>query len=279
MIKKIVYWILFIFISYISILFIASRFAVPSNDRDWESGFSPLPTVVINGDTVTINNVRDYRYNESETLSWNTKSVTVNVNDIERVWYLISKPSKNNTGGHVFYTFDFRNSDPLVLSIEARREKGEPFNGVKGVFRGYEIMYMWGTEKDFLVMRPVLYKKWVNMYPLKIGNEEAKVLFLDLVETTHSLETTPVWYNSLVHNCANTFYQHVNDLAPGTVPFKITQWLVGDSDKTLFNLGYFNINSANIDEARDEYAVSEFTMEHYNDENFPQELREYLLNE
>lgn len=279
MIKKIVYWVLFIFIAYISILFIASRFATPSNNRDWESGFSPLVNVKIDENNVTLSNVRSYRYSETETISWNYKDVTVNLDDIERVWYVISKPSKNNTGGHVFYIFDFKNREPLVLSIEARREKEEPFNGVKGVFRGYEIMYMWGDEKDFLVMRPVLYNKWVNMYPLKVSNEEAKVLFLDLAEATHSLETTPVWYNSLVHNCANSFYQHVNDLAPGTVPFRITQWLVGDSDKTLLKLGYFDTDITNIGDAREKYAVSDFTKEHYNDENFSQELREYLLSE
>jgi hypothetical protein len=279
MFKKIFLITVLIFISYILILFVASRFQIPSNEREWESGFEKLVTVNIYGDMVTLNNVRDWRYDQNGPISYSYKTQTVNSSEIVNVWYLISKPNQNGPMGHVFYIFDFADGQTVSLSIEARREKNEPFSGIRGVFNAYEIMYMWGSEEDFLVFRPVTYDKQVYMYPIKGTSGEAKALFMSLVNETKRLETEPTFYNSLAHNCTNTFYQHANSLNPGTVPFRLTQWLVGWSDRTILRLGYFNTDITHVRTLRPAYYVSDLVKEYYQDVDMSQLIRQNLPNQ
>src|SRR6185312_13430070 len=92
---------------------------------------------------------------------------------------------------HTYFVFDFTDQPPLVLSVEARRERGEVFDLVRGLLNEFELMYIWGTEPDLTGRRAIVEHNRLYMYPLTIPRESAQALLLELARTSQALETQP----------------------------------------------------------------------------------------
>src|SRR6185295_7914149 len=54
---------------------------------------------------------------------------------------------------HTMVTFDFGPDGRVCASIEARREQGETYSALAGIFRRYELVYVFGDERDVVRLR------------------------------------------------------------------------------------------------------------------------------
>jgi hypothetical protein len=54
---------------------------------------------------------------------------------------------------HTMMSFEFEGGDCLCFSIEARKEKGEGYSAVKGLFRQFELVYIAADERDLIRLR------------------------------------------------------------------------------------------------------------------------------
>ena len=45
---------------------------------------------------------------------------------------------------HTYFVFDFEDQPPVAISVEARRERGESYDVVRGMFNEFELIYIWG---------------------------------------------------------------------------------------------------------------------------------------
>lgn len=73
---------------------------------------------------------------------------------LERVWFVEEPftiaPFYSFEGvAHTYFVFDFQDQQPVAVSVESRRERGEGYDSIHGLFNEYELMYIWGTERDF----------------------------------------------------------------------------------------------------------------------------------
>lgn len=272
--KKLTWVYLLLIILVIVLVFFLS--IKPSNTRDWESEFAVLPNVTIEGDVITIANIRDWRYSEQEILSKNYINRTFNITDLERVWFLIEPFGKWDGVAHTYFVFDFKNQDPITFSIEARREKGEDYSAFLGLFKKFELIYMWGTEQDFTLRRVVLQKNSVHMYPMTISSEFQRSLFMELAKATQKLETTPRFYNTVTSNCTNNLAYHANTISPGVAPFHYARFLTGYSGQYVYDLGYIPKDKS-YEEIKAQYYINTIVNEMYTEENFSELLRERLL--
>ena len=110
----------------------------PTNDAKWQTQNRILPTIELEGDTIRVKNVRDYRYNDDRTIAQaNYLDETYQLSKFKRAWFGLSH--FGNYGlAHVFLSFEFSDNKYLVVSIEARLEEKHPgYDPVVGLFRGY----------------------------------------------------------------------------------------------------------------------------------------------
>lgn len=260
---------------FICIFFIYIATIKPSNQKQWNEQFAVNTRVEIKGNEYTFKNVRDWKWDKSGALSKEYINKSVDVEELENVWFLLQPFDTNKRLAHTFLIFDFINGETISLSIEARREQGETYNGLLGAFKKYEIMYMWGTEKDFIGKRAVYDNQTIYMYPLKISNEYKKQLFIHLVNKTNSLYSDAEFYNTFTSNCTNSLAKVANEINKNSVPINISWWLTGLSDKYLYKLGYINTNTP-IDQIRQRYKITQFANASINEEDFSILLRDYL---
>jgi hypothetical protein len=233
----------------------------PTNRRDWEYGVETLPHITINGDLVQVQHVRDFRWSADAPLSSDYVERSFDVQRLERVWFIeepfTMAPFYGFEGvAHTYFVFDFQDQAPVAISVESRRERGEGYDSIHGLFNEYELIYIWGTEEDLTGRRAVLEKNQLYMYPLLGSMDSARRLFLDLADVSQQLETQPRFYNTLTSNCTNELAKAANLAQPGAIPPNIALIFPGYSDNVLYDLGFIP-NDAPLETVRQRYAISD----------------------
>lgn len=247
----------------------------PSNNRNWEFGQERLASIKIDNNLVTIQGIRDFHFQPKKITSTDYINRTVDINDLEKVWFVMEPFGKIKAVAHTYFIFDFKNQEPLAVSVEARREKGEKYNAILGDFNQYELIYIWGTESDETIRRVLFEENKIYMYPLNISSSGAKELFLQMAQKTHELETQPRFYNTLISNCTNELAKSANKVKPNAIPFNLALFLPGYSVNELYKLGYLPTNVP-VDQLPIKYYISNFVKENYNEPDFSNKLRSYL---
>ncbi|HSQ73846.1 MAG TPA: DUF4105 domain-containing protein [Rubrivivax sp.] len=192
----------------------------PSNDRDWVAENAVLPHATIEGDQVTVHNVRNFAYRTETdfTPAWYDK--TFDLRQLEGV-DLVATYWMGPAVAHIFLSFAFAGGDHLAVSIETRKEKGEGYSTVKGFFRQYELYYVVADERDVIRLRTNYRKdppEQVHVYRVKGDNTGARRVFMDYMNAINALKAKPAFYNSLTTNCTTTIWTH-SLVNPGHVPF------------------------------------------------------------
>ncbi len=123
----------------------------PSNDRAWQPEVAVLPYATLDGDLVTVHNIRNFDY-RSETdftplLRQDLRSARAPGGGPGRVYWM------GPDIAHIFVSFGFGDGDHLAVSIETRKEEGESYSTLKGFFRQYELFYVVADERDVIRLR------------------------------------------------------------------------------------------------------------------------------
>ncbi|MDD5268152.1 MAG: DUF4105 domain-containing protein [Methylococcales bacterium] len=195
------------------ILFISALgwwlFAIqPSNERQWQPDLAKLPYATVNGDLVTVHNIRnvDYRSEFDFLPSYYTKTYDLNKlegGDLFAVYWM------GPAIAHTIISFNFGDKDYLAVSIEARKELNEGYSTIKGFFRQYELMYIVADERDVIRLRTNYRKnppEEVYLYRIKGRKENARRLFLEYVRKINELHEKPAFYNTLLDNCTTAIW-------------------------------------------------------------------------
>jgi hypothetical protein len=178
----------------------------PSNDRSWakdmkELSFAEIESVQI----VTLNNIRNNYYRKSDDFDVKYYQAKFDVKKLKKA-YLITDPF-GKLASHTMLDFEFDDGQKVVLSVEIRREEGEFFENFKGLFRGYELYYVWANEKDVIKLRTNYRMDDVYMYQLDMAEENIQKLFIEAIKRTNELRDNPEFYNLLVNNCTTNLAQ------------------------------------------------------------------------
>ncbi len=210
----------------------------PSNSRDWQRDVAQLPKAEIQGDKITIRNLRnfDYRTETDFTENWETRSY-----DLARLrgldMYVIYWGSPSIA--HTILSWEFDDGQHLAVSIETRKEVGESYSALRGFFRQYELYYVIADERDVVGVRSNQRHEDVYLYPLRTPPARARAILLEYLKSVNRLAQQPTWYNALSHNCTTTIRMHTSDVIAG-VP-RDWRWLAnGYLDELLYEMGVVN---------------------------------------
>jgi hypothetical protein len=192
----------------------------PSNNRDWQRDVAILPSAVMDGDRLTVRNIRncDYRTKTEYTVSYYDK--TFDLSKLRGADLFIIQWGSPLIA-HTIMSFCFEGDQYLSISIETRKEKGEGYSAVKGFFKQFELIYIIGDERDLIRLRTNFRKETVYLYRLAAKPEVVRQVLLDYLKRVNQLNDRPEWYNALTQNCTTAIRGHTAPYAHGKMSWKI----------------------------------------------------------
>jgi hypothetical protein len=179
----------------------------PSNDRNWRPDVAVLPYAEINGDTLTVHNIRncDYRTETDYTVHYYDR--TFDLNKLQSVDFFVVHWGSPMIA-HTMLSFGFAGGQYLCFSIETRNRKGVGYSAIKGLFRQFEITYVVADERDLVRLRTNYRGEQVYLYRLNVDPAVARAVLLDYFKEVNRLKDHPEWYNAVTDNCTTTIHQH-----------------------------------------------------------------------
>ncbi len=250
----------------ISVIFLLCGFVVfvtlkkPSNDKNWDDASKTLPEITKKDNLIHIHNIRNFSYSGKDHIS----SIAYFDEDfdagkIKNVYFLVNPFSENSLFAHTFFSFVFTDGKSVSVSVEARKEKGEEYSSIKGLLRHYELMILWGSEKDFFSRRSVYFGEDLYRYRLDISTTTAQSLLTHLADETILLSQTPRFYNTVFENCTNVLADVANKVHPGSIPWNIARVFTGKADEFLYKKGLLFIGTGSykdFEEWREDHNIS-----------------------
>jgi len=264
---------LYIFLALFLLIIVIWTSVKPSNDRDWTLDQKILPYSVQEGNIINIYNIRNFTYYNTSIYYPSYYNKTFNLSQLDSVWYIVEPFSNWEGSAHTFLSFGF-NDSYIAVSVEIRKEKGEQFSPVKGLFKQYEIMYVLGDEEDLIKLRSNYRNDSVYVYPVNTTQETMQLLFIDILNHTNKLYTAPEFYNSISNTCTTNIAKHANHIRPGRIPFSFAILAPGYSDRFAYNLGIIN-TTLPYEEIRTHYKINERALKYANSSDFSLRIREF----
>ncbi len=207
----------------------------PSNDREWLTDVAVLPYADIDGDHVTIHNIRNFHYTSADEGTPGYYDKTFDLSKLRTVDYILSYWS-GKAIAHSMAAFEFDDNQYLAISIETRKEKGESYSAVQGFFRQYELTYVIADERDVLKVRTDFRNEDVYVFRTKVPQRNARILLLSYLKSANQLKETPEFYNALTTNCATSILPHMQEYDP-TARISLSVILNGYSAKGAYERG------------------------------------------
>ena len=210
----------------------------PSNTRDWSPDVARPARAVFNGSSVTIENVRNFKYRSETDYDQHWETRTYDLNRIRGMDLFMSFWGPVQIA-HTIVSWEFDDGQHLAISIETRKEKGESYSALRGFFRQYELYYVLADEHDLIGLRADYRGEQVYLYRLRVSASQARALLVDYLNTVNQLADHPQWYNALTQNCTTTIRGHVESIgAEG--PFDWRLLANGHLDQLLYDRSQIN---------------------------------------
>ncbi|WP_018970199.1 DUF4105 domain-containing protein [Rubritalea marina] len=241
-----------------------------SNDLDWSEGFEETGHVTIDGDTFTFHNFRNYDYTDAgESIPrWTTR--TVQLSKLQGL-DIFHDRFLGNFMAHPMLSFDFGEQGHICLSIETRREKGEYFNPLAGLYKKYELQYIFSDEKDVVRLRTNVRNEPVYLYKSTANQAMVEYLFLSSVEVQNKLATDPEFYNILNANCTTSIRNQIPEEQRSVFDIRIL--INGLLDQLLYEEGSIVTDNLSFEELRERCFINDVAQKNHKAENFSAIIR------
>jgi hypothetical protein len=209
----------------------------PSNEGDWQPDSDRTAWAEIDGDQVTIHNLRncEYRTETEYTNCWGNR--TLHLSQIRAVDLLLT-----NWGipfaSHPIVSFQAGDGGHVAFSVEARYKAGQSYSILRGCFRQFGLMFVAADERDVIRLR-INYRKdeEVYLYRIDVKPEVARAMFLTYVTYLNKLKDHPEWYNEITRNCTTTLQKPLAADVKNAQPWNYQFLLNGTLDELLYDRG------------------------------------------
>ena len=252
------------------IYFISIR---PSNERNWSGDQTVLSYAEIESSEAKVYNIRNFTYRNTTDYDKNYYNKTFSLNNLSSIWFMVEPFSGHGLGAaHTFLSFGF-GDEYVVISVEIRKEKGEKFSPLKGLFKNYELMYVIGDESDLIKLRSNYRKDTVYLYKINTTLEKMQMVFIDMLSRTNAIKEKPEFYNTIFNTCTTNIVKHVNKIVPGRIPKSYKILMPAYSDELAYELGLIVTNKS-FEETREHYKINEKALQYADDALFSVRIRE-----
>ncbi len=245
----------------------------PSHDRVWRADQVVLPSAEINGNDITINNVRNNHYTSVTEFNEQYEIRNYNLQNLTKLWFIVVPFGDNDAIAHTFFSFQFGEDDFLSVSVEARHEIDELYSPIKGLFKQYELMYVLADEQDTIGWRTNQHKLDAFVYPIKTETEFAQLLLLDILKRVNEIYEQPEFYNTINNACNVALFNHMNNIREEDIAWSREVILPGHADKIVYELGFIDTDLP-YEKIREHFNVKESSQLYGGDGNYSIKIRE-----
>ncbi len=207
----------------------------PSNNRVWSDDVARMLTGKVQGNAVTLDNVRDFSWRSDADYDalWETRHY-----DLDR---LISADAVLSYWGskaiaHAMISFGFDDGSHVVFSVEIRKKRGDQYSSIGGFFRQFETILIAADERDIIRVRTNVRGENDYLYPLRIDKPVMRALFLSYVQAANALSDSPQFYNTLTSNCTTIVYRMARQIDSG-LPWDMRLLFTGYLPEYLYRVG------------------------------------------
>ncbi|WP_198947355.1 DUF4105 domain-containing protein [Cellulosimicrobium sp. KWT-B] len=246
----------------------------PSNDRHWQPDVAQTAWAEIDGDVVTLHNVRncDYRTETDYVPRWETRTLRLSqITGLDLVINYWGSPYM----AHPIASFQLTDAPPICFSIETRKEIGENYSTIGGLYRQYELIYVCADERDVIRVR-TNYRdsEDVYLYHIVASSVQARKRFLGYVKTLNALHTSARWYNAVTTNCTTSIRaQHpTNERTPWDWRILVN----GKADELLYERGLIAHDGLRFPELKERSRINQRARAADQDPDFSTRVREGL---
>lgn len=180
----------------------------PSNQRDWQPDVAVLPYATIEGDQVTLHNIRNFSYRSETDYTPAYYDKHFRLSELEGV-DMLAVYWMGPAIAHIFLSFAFAGGEHVAVSIETRKQKNESYSTLKGFFRQYELFYVVADERDVIGLRTNYRRdppEQVYLYRIKAPLENGRRVFLEYMHSINALKERAEYYNTLTTNCTTRIW-------------------------------------------------------------------------
>jgi hypothetical protein len=209
----------------------------PSNDGNWRPDVDRTAWAELDGDRITIHNLRncDYRTESNYTNCWSDR--TFYLSEIRSVDFFLT-----NWGipfaSHPIVSFQFGDNGHVAFSVEARYQTRQTYSTVLGLFRQYALIVVAGDERDLIRLRTNYRKEEeVYLYRVSVTPDTARAMFLTYIAYLNKLKDHPEWYNQVTRNCTTTLDRPLAATVDNPQPWNYRLLLNGTLDELLYERG------------------------------------------
>ena len=256
----------------LALVIIPWSFKRPSNQRDWAPEYARTAGATVEGDTVTFTNFRNFDYSMDGTVTerWETRTVHLpNLRGIDLFLNYWGSPLI----AHPIFSFDFGDEGHIAFSIETRRENGEVYTALGGLYKLYEICYLVGDERDFVRVRTNIRKdEDAYLFRLSTPPDKARERFLEYVTQIQSLEKKPRFYDVITANCTTAIRSQLHVKKQGLPDWRLL--LNGKLDEMFAEHGLFAVKNLPLPQLKDRGHVDQRALEAQDDPHFSKKIRE-----
>ncbi|MEG1451484.1 Lnb N-terminal periplasmic domain-containing protein [Brevundimonas sp.] len=207
----------------------------PLQNRDWAPELSRGVVADIQGSTVHLSNVRDFRWHTRDDGDPRWIDQTVNLDQLKTVDFISTVWASPHIA-HTMVSFGFADGQYVVFSAEIRREKHEKFSEIGGFFKQFELVLIGATEEDIVKLRTHARGEDVSIFPLTMTPEQKKALFLSYVGLGNELAVKPRFYQTITTNCTTVIWRLARTVEK-RLPMDWRILLSGHTQDYLYDLG------------------------------------------
>jgi Domain of unknown function (DUF4105) len=207
----------------------------PSNDRLWADDVARMTTGTVEGNIVTLHNVRNFEWRSNTDYSqrWETRVYDLDrLNAVDMIMSYWSGP----VIAHMLISFGFSDGQHVAFSVEIRRDKRESYSEIGGFFKEFELSIIAADERDVIAVRTNVRGEDDYLYRLRMPLSAMRSLFLGYVGEADSLINKPRFYNTLTVNCTLLVY-HMMKRIIGYLPLNYRLLLTGYLPEYVYRVG------------------------------------------
>ncbi len=216
------------------------RRLIPSNDRIWADDVAQMTSGTIDGNRVTLRNVRNFAWRTPTDYiaRWETRCY-----DLERLASvdMIMSYWSRRTIAHMLVSFGFEDGEHVAFSVEIRRERHESYSEIGGFFKEFELSIIASDERDVVRVRTNVRREDAYLYRLRMAVPAIRSLFLAYVGEANALVHAPRFYHTITGNCTTLVYQMMKRIV-GRLPFDYRVLLSGYMPEYVYNVGGLDRN-------------------------------------
>lgn len=190
----------------------------PQRERNWSVYSARVPRTSIDGSLLRIQNVRNFEHHSptQATAAWYDH--TYDLAQLVGADFVLTRFGPNPGIGHVMLRFRFASGPNLMASVEVRKEVGESYHPLSGLFQQYELHYVFADERDALALRVDVDKDPTWVLPLNAQVDNLRAALVHMAERAERLATHPEWYHTVWNSCASNLAHHYGEVAQIHLP-------------------------------------------------------------